>query len=204
MSAHENRRLRVRPVHGIDCGMRRRAGRLRRRADLPCCQAHPRASETVVWKGPCKDGYASGPGVLARNQQGILRDTMRARYEVTMVQGHISGMPKPGLSRFMVRMPKPGLSRFMVRGRLRLRARGAGTQPARHSRRHHESQVRGDHGAGPYQRYAKTGSVPVYGPIYGLLALIAVKPGQTQFMQNQNRVKPKPGLSRFMPMVYMH
>ena len=51
-------------------------------------------NQTLVWKGPCKDGYASGPGVLERNQQGLLRDTVVASYEVTMARGHISGAGK--------------------------------------------------------------------------------------------------------------
>jgi hypothetical protein len=50
-----------------------------------------KANETVVWKGPCKDGFADGAGVLERNQQGILLNTLDASYEVTMVQGRISG-----------------------------------------------------------------------------------------------------------------
>jgi hypothetical protein len=48
-------------------------------------------NETVKWNGPCKDGYASGTGVLQRYRQGGVFDTAGARYDVTMVQGRISG-----------------------------------------------------------------------------------------------------------------
>jgi hypothetical protein len=49
------------------------------------------ANESVLWKGPCKDGFADGAGVLERNQQGIVRNSLVASYEVTMVRGRISG-----------------------------------------------------------------------------------------------------------------
>jgi hypothetical protein len=60
----------------------------------PACRvARPilAANETVAWKGPCKDGFADGAGVLERNQQGIILNTLAASYEVTMAQGRISG-----------------------------------------------------------------------------------------------------------------
>lgn len=47
--------------------------------------------ETVAWNGPCKDGYAAGPGVLERMRKGVLISTPVARYEVTMDQGRIIG-----------------------------------------------------------------------------------------------------------------
>jgi hypothetical protein len=49
------------------------------------------ADEMVAWKGPCKDGYAAGAGVLERTRQGVLFATPVARYEVTMEQGRIIG-----------------------------------------------------------------------------------------------------------------
>jgi hypothetical protein len=50
-----------------------------------------KANETVVWKGQCKDGFADGAGVLERNEQGLLRISLAATYQVTMVAGRISG-----------------------------------------------------------------------------------------------------------------
>jgi hypothetical protein len=47
-------------------------------------------TETVVWKGGCEGGYASGAGVLERLRGGKVFDNAVARYEVTMVQGRIS------------------------------------------------------------------------------------------------------------------
>lgn len=49
------------------------------------------ANESVLWKGACKDGFADGAGVLERNQQGVILNTLAASYEVTMAQGRISG-----------------------------------------------------------------------------------------------------------------
>lgn len=58
-----------------------------------CLVAKPilKPDETVTWKGPCKDGYAAGPGVLQKFRQGLLLNTAVARYEVTMAQGRIVG-----------------------------------------------------------------------------------------------------------------
>ena len=60
----------------------------------PGCQvARPilEANEAVRWKGPCKDGFADGAGVLERNQQGLIFTTLAASYEVTMARGRIIG-----------------------------------------------------------------------------------------------------------------
>ena len=58
-----------------------------------CLVAKPilNPDETVTWKGPCKDGYAAGPGVLQKFRPGLLVNSAVARYEVTMAQGRIIG-----------------------------------------------------------------------------------------------------------------
>ncbi|MDL2357716.1 MAG: hypothetical protein QFF03_20875 [Pseudomonadota bacterium] len=58
-----------------------------------CLVAKPAlaANETIAWKGPCKDGYAAGTGVLERSRPGVLLGSVWARYEVTMVEGRFDG-----------------------------------------------------------------------------------------------------------------
>jgi hypothetical protein len=63
----------------------------------PACQVAGPAIETneaVVWKGPCKDGFADGAGVLERSRRGVFSDTLVASFKVTMVQGRIEGAGK--------------------------------------------------------------------------------------------------------------
>lgn len=63
----------------------------------PSCQIAPphlEAGETVAWKGPCKDGFAAGAGVLERYRHGALLNTLVASYEVSMAQGRIDGQGK--------------------------------------------------------------------------------------------------------------
>ena len=50
-----------------------------------------KSNESVLWKGPCKDGFADGAGVLEGYQQGIILKSIVATYAVTMVRGRISG-----------------------------------------------------------------------------------------------------------------
>lgn len=60
----------------------------------PGCRVAPLVLETnasVLWKGPCKDGYADGPGVLERYQRRVLFVSLADTYEVTMARGRISG-----------------------------------------------------------------------------------------------------------------
>lgn len=58
-----------------------------------CLVARPAlgANDTIAWKGPCKDGYAAGAGVLERARPGVLLSSVVARYEVTMLQGRFDG-----------------------------------------------------------------------------------------------------------------
>lgn len=61
--------------------------------EADCLVARPAfdATETVSWKGPCKDGYAAGAGVLERTRPGVLLRSVVARYEVTLLQGRFDG-----------------------------------------------------------------------------------------------------------------
>ncbi len=56
-------------------------------ADCRVVNPAPQAGESITWSGPCRDGYAQGPGVL----QWYLLDKPGSRYEGTLEKGRAHG-----------------------------------------------------------------------------------------------------------------